>query len=93
MQLIYDDLAADKLDFYQANDPQTYAAFDEILELLENQPNDPRLRRQLLRPPGAFAVRIFPGGRADPPYYLFWIPESDDVAYIKWVGNTKADLS
>jgi hypothetical protein len=93
MQLIFDNLAADKLDYYEANDREIYVAFDEVLELLENSPNDPRLRRQMLRPPGAFAVRVYPGGRADPPYYLFWIPEPDDLAYIKWVGNTKTDFS
>jgi hypothetical protein len=93
MHLIYSDDAADKLDFYEANDSQAYEAFDEILELLENHPTDERLRRHLIRPANAFAVRVFPGGRGpEPAHYLFWIPEPDDVAFIKWLGNTNASF-
>ena len=93
MDLIYHDDAIAQLDFYEEHDPQAYAAFDEILELLENNPADDRLRRHLIRPAGAFAVRVFPKGRApEPAHYLFWIPEPDDVAYIKWLGKANASF-
>lgn len=87
MRIEYSDEAADALDDYEANDPELYAAADDVLELLENDENNVELRRRMIRPANAYVVRLDLRGR-NYPYYLFWIPEQQQtVAFVKWIGK------
>jgi hypothetical protein len=88
MRVEYHSDAADQFDSYELTDRLLCEAFDEVIELLENDPNNSRLRRHQIRPVLAYAVQVFPKGRGGDPrsWWLFWIPEDDDVAFVKYAG-------
>lgn len=87
VRIEYSNEAADALDEFEENDAELYAAADEILELLETDSTDRRLRQHLIRPAGAFMIRLYLRSKRSRPYYLLWIPEQEQtVAFIKYVG-------
>lgn len=96
MHVEYHVSAADRLDEYDQTDAELANLYEEIIVLLErDQPEDSghwRLRHKMIRPAGAYVVKIHPRGR-DRNYYLFWLPEQDQaVAFVKYVGPGSADI-
>lgn len=92
MHLSFHPDANNELDRLEANEPRLYAAVDEVLLLLEEQPNHPRLRHHLIRPANAFVVKVYAPAYGDRHYYVFWIPEPNDSAYVKYIGPGDADI-
>lgn len=91
MRIEYHQDAGAALDDYYDNDPELYNAVDDILELLENDENNPILRRTLIRPANAFIVKV--NIRRSRPYYLMWIPEdAQKVAFVKYIGPGGAEV-